>query len=182
MKMTFGALIAALATALGQGQERPRTAPAEAPAQLRIAARDEPGEELHIAGVVLDDAGAPIRAASIYVYQTDARGFYTPQDANANRIARIHGYLRADRNGRFEVVTIRPGSYPNTRIPQHVHFVVNATGFQERVFEVVFDDDPNVNAQVRSQAARAHGAYLICKPAREGRKQSCNERVLLARS
>jgi protocatechuate 3,4-dioxygenase beta subunit len=177
MRTTFGALLAGLAVAFGQGQERPRVAPAEAPAELRIAARDEPGQSLRIAGVVLDAAGAPIRAASIYVFQTDARGHYTPQDANANRVARIHGYLRADRHGRFEIATIRPGTYPNTHIPQHVHFIVNAPGFQERVFEIVFDDDPNVTAQVR----RDRSAYLICKPTQEGKAQSCNERVILAR-
>ena len=168
-----------LGASVAQGQERSHAAPPEAPWQLRIAARDEPGSALRIAGVVVDAAGTPIRNASLYVYQTDTRGYYTPEDARANQRARIHGYLRTDRRGQFEIATVRPGTYPATKIPQHVHFVVNAPGFAERVFEIVFDDDANVDARVRSQAAQPNSMYSICKPAREGEGQHCSERIVL---
>jgi protocatechuate 3,4-dioxygenase beta subunit len=175
----LGLLVCASAA---QAQDRPRVAPADAPAQLRITARDEPGGALRITGVVVDSQGALLRNASLYVYQTDARGHYTPEDARADRAARIHGWLRADRNGRFEITTIRPGHYPNSRNPQHVHFIVNATGFAERVFEIVFDDDPYVDERIRTMAAQPNSVFSICKPARAGNVAQCEERVVLARA
>lgn len=162
-------------------QERTRIAPADAPSQLRITDRDEPGVPLRITGSVVDSTDAPISNASLYVYQTDARGFYTPANARADRAARIHGWLRSDRQGRFEITTIRPGSYPGTRNPQHVHFVVNARGFAERIFEIVFDDDAYVDARVRAQASRPNSVFSICKPARDGSALHCTERIVLHR-
>ncbi|MGH7470168.1 MAG: hypothetical protein ACRENP_19655 [Longimicrobiales bacterium] len=163
-------------------QQRSPMAPADAPSQLRIAARGEPGQALRITGLVVDADGAPVRNASLYVYQTDARGYYTTDAMNSDRQARIHGWLRADRNGRFEIATIRPGSYPSAQAPQHVHFVVNATGFTQRIFEIVFDDDPFVNERVRTEAARANSVFSICRPEREDQGQHCTERVVLTRA
>jgi protocatechuate 3,4-dioxygenase beta subunit len=171
-----------LSASVLQAQERSHMAPAEAPWQLRIAARDEPGSALRITGTVLDDKGVAIRGASLYVYQTDTRGYYTPEDARANQNARIHGYLRTDRRGQFEIATVRPGTYPATKIPQHVHVVVNAPGFAERIYEIIFDDDANVDAQVRSRAAQPNSMYSICKPTKEGELQHCVEKVVLVRS
>lgn len=175
-------VFAVLGVSAASAQERPRLAPADAPWQLRIAARDEPGSALTITGMVVDGAGAAIKGASLYVYQTDTRGYYTPENAQANQLARIHGWLRTDRRGQFEIATIRPGTYPSTRIPQHVHFIVNAPGFTERVFEIVFDDDANVDARVRSQAAQPNSAYALCKPAPAANAQHCTERIVLART
>jgi protocatechuate 3,4-dioxygenase beta subunit len=162
------------------GQDRPMVAPANAPAQLRIAARDEPGTPLRITGTVVNSDGAPVNNASLYVYQTDARGLYT-NDNNARpaESARLHGWLRSDRNGRFEITTIRPGAYPNSRIPQHVHFVVNAQGYDERIFEIVFDDDANVDARVRSEAQKSNSDFSLCKPVKETNGIQCVERVVL---
>src|SRR5688500_9970167 len=166
MKMRITALImgAVLLPATSMAQERARIAPVDAPAELRMTEAAEPGTALRITGIVVDEAGRPLPGASLYVYQTDARGWYAPDDAGANRRARIHGWVRTDAAGRFEIRTVRPGSYPNTRIPQHVHFIANAGGKRERVFEIVFDDDPNVDERVRTQAARAESIYALCKP------------------
>jgi protocatechuate 3,4-dioxygenase beta subunit len=162
-------------------QERAQLAPAGAPWQIRITERDEPGVPLRITGSVMDDAGNPVSNASLYVYQTDARGYYTPDNARADQAARIHGWLRSDRQGRFEVTTIRPGSYPGTRNPQHVHFVVNARGFSERVFEIVFEDDAYVDARVRAEASRPNSVFSICTPVKEGNLLHCAERIVLQR-
>lgn len=98
-----------------------------------------------------------------------------------NRIVRLAGSHNLDRNGRFEVSTIRPGSYPGTRNPQHVHFVVNARGFSERIFEIVFEDDAFVDARVRAQASRPNSVFSICKPVKEGDLLQCAERIVLQR-
>jgi protocatechuate 3,4-dioxygenase beta subunit len=178
--MIRSCLLALFVASTVHAQDRPTIAPADAPAQLRIAARDEAGQPLRITGRVVDQGGAPVAGASLYVYQTDERGYYTPEDAGANRRARLHGYLRSDRHGQFEITTVRPGSYPASRVPQHVHFVVTASGFAERIFEIIFDDDPYVDARVRAQAAQPNSMFSMCKPQRQEGVTECSERIVLS--
>ena len=100
------------------------------------------------------DGRTPIAGASVYVYQTDARGYYRPDDAMGNRDPRLRALLRSDARGRYSYRTIRPGSYPGTRVPKHIHYEVTAAGHGTRIFEIVFEDDPFVGAEVRASAAR----------------------------
>jgi protocatechuate 3,4-dioxygenase beta subunit len=106
-----------------------------------------------VTGVVYAaDGRTPVASASVYVYQTDARGHYRPDDPRGNRDPRLKALLRTDAAGRYSFTTIRPGSYPGTRIPQHIHYVIAAAGHGSLVFEIVFDDDPNVDEAVRRRA------------------------------
>lgn len=103
---------------------------------------EEPGERLLVSGTIRDDTGAPVRGALVYVYHTDARGLYSRAGSNEDR-PRIFGYLRTDAQGRYEYRTIRPASYPNVRIDQHVHYVITADGFAETISRLGFSDDPH---------------------------------------
>jgi protocatechuate 3,4-dioxygenase beta subunit len=161
--------------------QRPRVAPADAPSQQRIAPAGEAGAPLTISGIVVDSEGKAIANASIYVFQTDARGYYSAANQNAEQTARIHGYLRTDRAGRFNIRTIRPGGYPNATIPQHVHFFVNAPGQSERVFEIVFEDDSRMTDRIRSESAQPNSMFALCKPERRGDTQHCDQRVIMTR-
>jgi protocatechuate 3,4-dioxygenase beta subunit len=69
--------------------------------------------------------------------------------------------LRTDGQGRYSYRTIRPGSYPSTRVPQHIHYEVTAEGQGTRIFEIVFDDDPFVNAKTREDAAKPGSIYAL---------------------
>jgi protocatechuate 3,4-dioxygenase beta subunit len=150
-----------LAPCLAQAQV-PTVAPANAPARAVVALADEPGTPLVISGIVYaPDGRTPLRNASIYVYQTDARGYYAPTDARASDTPRLRSYMRTDANGRYEFRTIRPGSYPGTNNPGHIHYHVNASGHAERVFEIVFADDPQIPARWREEAKRAHAFVAI---------------------
>ena len=129
-----------------------------------MAPAHESGERLEVSGVVYAaDGRTPVAAASVYVYQTDARGYYRPDDAMGNRDPRLKALLRTDAQGRYAYRTIRPGSYPGTRVPQHIHYEVAADGHGTRIFEIVFEDDPNVTAQVRADAARPGSVYALRK-------------------
>lgn len=139
-----------------------RVAPPAAPASGDVAGPDEPGDRLEVSGVVYAaDGRTPIPGASVYVYQTDARGYYRPDDAMGNRNPRLMALLRTDGQGHYWYRTIRPGSYPGTRVPRHIHYEVTADGHGRRVFEIVFEDDPLVSAQVRADAARPGSMYAV---------------------
>lgn len=87
------------------------------------------------------------------------RRYYSP--ANDNRNPRLRGYLRSDAQGRYEFSTIKPGPYPNNRIPAHIHYVVTAAGYSERVFEIVFEGDPNIDDNVRREAAKEWSGFSL---------------------
>lgn len=142
--------------------EPSRVAPRDAPSSAEVAPPAEPGARLTVSGVVYaEDGRTPVAGASVYVYQTDARGYYRPDDAMGNRNPRLMGLMRTDAQGRYSYRTIRPGSYPGTRVPQHIHYEVTAEGKGTRIFEIVFEDDPNVTPQVREDAARADSIYAL---------------------
>lgn len=137
-------------------------APEAAPSTAAVAAPSEPGRRLEVRGVVYArDGRTPVPRASVYVYQTDARGYYRPDDAMGNRDPRLKALLRTDAAGRYSFTTIRPGSYPGSRVPQHIHYEVAADGHGSLVFEIVFDDDPFVTEEVRRRAAQPGSIYSL---------------------
>jgi protocatechuate 3,4-dioxygenase beta subunit len=143
---------AALAFAVAVGaaaQAQPRggtVAPADAPWSARMAPEDEPGERLVVEGTVRSAAGEPLAGVSVFAYQTGADGIYGPQ---GNRDPRLRVHLRTDRRGRYQFATVRPGSYPGTRIAAHIHVHVTPRDGKEQVSEVVFEDDRFVTAAMR---------------------------------
>ena len=98
-----------------------------------------------------------------YVYQTDARGEYVPggTGASGSDRPRLFGYLRSDARGEYSFSTIRPGSYPNSRNPGHIHFEVVADGHQPRIYEIVFEGDSLIPATFREQARSPYGGVAI---------------------
>ena len=87
----------------------------------RIAPASEPGSPLVVRGRVLTVNGAPAANAVIFAYQTDRGGLYDKPE-NGPHSWRLRGWAKADAEGRFTFQTIRPGSYPNSNNPPHVHF------------------------------------------------------------
>ncbi len=140
--------------------QAPRVAELNAPSKVAVASKEESGERLTVSGKVFGKDGKPLAGASVYVYQTDAKGLYTP-GANDNRNPRLRGYMRTDEQGRYEFTTIKPASYPNSTIPAHIHYVVNAEGYKERVFEIVFEGDKFITDRIRTEAAREDSGYSI---------------------
>lgn len=125
----------------------------------------EPGDALVVSGQVLTRDEKPAGALKVYVYQTDARGYYSP-DGRDERNPRLKGYLKTDATGRYEVRTIRPGPYPVSGPPAHIHYeVTTAAGGVER-FELVFEGDARMTEAIRRDAA-AKGEYTICTPERD---------------
>jgi protocatechuate 3,4-dioxygenase beta subunit len=146
-------ILACVVAALFLAAQPVHEAPSNAPSTGRVAPAGEPGDRLMVNGIVLSTDGAPVRGASIYVYQTDVEGYYGVKPASDNRNPRLRLFLRSSEDGTWSFETIRPGSYPGSRVPAHIHFEVSAPRFAPRVFEIVFEGDPFITSEMRSNPA-----------------------------
>ncbi len=160
-----GVVSAGVATQAGQATDRPRTS------SIAIPPAGEAGVSLTVDGRVSLKGGAPASGVDVYVYHTDARGYYSPEGRD-ERNPRLKGYLRTDDQGRYQVRTIRPGPYPNSGPPAHIHYEVSSASGVQR-FELVFEGDARLTDAIRREAA-AHGEYALCTPATDANgAQTC---------
>lgn len=171
LKTFFAASIAAASLAIHA--QSAHVAPADAPSTGRAAPAREPGKRLAVSGVVVGPDGAPIPGASLYVYQTDAEGYYGVKPESDSQRPRLKAFLRSDARGAWAFETIRPGSYPDRRAPAHIHFEVTATGFAPRFFEIVFEGDPFITADMRRNPG-----FSVRPVGEDGR---VTERIVLSR-
>jgi protocatechuate 3,4-dioxygenase beta subunit len=152
-------IVLGLAGSFEQGGDALRTS------SVVVPPAGEPGEPLMVAGQILTRDEKPAARVKVYVYQTDSRGYYSP-DGRDERNPRLKGYLQTDDQGRYEIRTIRPGPYPKSGPPAHIHYeITNASGAVER-FELVFEGDARMTDAIRRDAA-ARGEYALCKPERD---------------
>jgi protocatechuate 3,4-dioxygenase, beta subunit len=119
-----------------------------------ICSDKEPGEPLIVSGTIYaSDGRTPIEGITLSVYQTDATGVYTTSGGN-NRLTRIHGAMRSNAEGKYEFRTIKPGSYPGSSNPAHIHAYISGPGYPEYgIDEFLFDDDGFVKDDEKRKAA-----------------------------
>ncbi len=110
------------------------------------------GERIIVCGHVLDEAGRPLRGTLLEVWQANAAGRYqhakdqhhAPLDPNFTGCGR----MLTDEEGRYRLVTIKPGAYPwrnhpNAWRPSHIHFSVFGHAFLTRLLtQMYFPGDP----------------------------------------
>jgi len=108
-----------------------------------IGSKEEPGERLTIRGTVYRSDGKSVAAGIIfYLYQTDVTGVYNRTNGSY-RSPRLRGWLKTDKSGRYEIRTIKPGSYPGGRTPAHIHITVKVAGNKsEWLDSFLFEGDP----------------------------------------
>jgi protocatechuate 3,4-dioxygenase beta subunit len=121
----------------------------------RIAPASEPGDPLVVHGrAVAEDGKAPVAAAVVFAYQTDREGHYNRPGAGAHSW-RLKGWVQTAADGRFEFATIRPGAYPQNKIPQHIHLqIFLPDGRRYWADELRFADDPLLPAAEREEACK----------------------------
>ena len=135
--------------------------PEQLGAVLVIAGDEEPGERLVLRGrLFMADGKTPLANAFLYAYHTNAEGLYAKNGAETG-VQRwhghLHGWLKTDREGRYEIRTIRPMPYPGRTIPAHIHTVLWAPeqGIAPQFMEEFqFDDDALLEPSVREKARR----------------------------
>ena len=157
--------------AVSQTADTPREAKSarcreQDPAGSNISLVDdaEPGDRLVVDGRVLaKDRVTPVKNAKVYVFHTDAAGYYSEHKGMDNTNPRICGILRTDENGRYRFTTVKPGRYATGGPAPHVHYEVTPPGARTRAFMLTFEDEGG-------RAALASEAWANTRPiARDGR-------------
>ena len=115
----------------------------------------DPGADgaIVISGLVLDGAAEPVPDALIETWQAARDGsFAHPDDPRGGGDPHFRGFGRCatDADGRYHIVTLRPGALPardgGTEAP-HLDVTVLARGLLDRVVtRIYFADEPAANA------------------------------------
>jgi protocatechuate 3,4-dioxygenase beta subunit len=108
---------------------------------ITIASKDEPGEPMVVTGTVYaSDGKTPLPGMTVYVYHTDAKGYYhDPKSSDKN--PRLRGTMTTNSEGKYEYSTIRPASYPDSKIVAHVHYKISGKGYKDQTDELEFEGD-----------------------------------------
>lgn len=158
-------------------------------------AADTPGV-IRIGGVVFDGAGDPVPDSMIETWQADPSGRFADLHGygGPSELPGFRGYARyglEDGDGRFEVVTLKPGPVPGlggaTQAP-HIDVSVFARGMLNRcVTRIYFADEEDANARdpVLARVPAERRATLLAEPVDGGyrwdiRLQGHNETVFFA--
>ena len=145
----------------------PANCPADSPSQITIPPAGEPGTSLVVSGRVFGpDRKTPVAGAMIYVYHTDARGYYRLDGSFSN--PRLHGCVKTDAEGHYEIRTIKPGAYPGRSIPAHIHVKIAAAGFRDaNDLEIQFEGDPQITPDAIAKQS-ADGTFSTIRPLAQG--------------
>jgi protocatechuate 3,4-dioxygenase beta subunit len=130
-----------------------------------LAGDNEPGEPLVISGTIFKrDGKTPASGVILYVYHTDHRGLYSPDpnQTKAKRHGHLRGWVKTDELGRYQIKTIRPASYPDSRNPQHIHPIIKEPGYSHYwIDDFLFDDDPLLTDQEKAHQQKRGGPGII---------------------
>jgi protocatechuate 3,4-dioxygenase beta subunit len=129
---------------------------AQIPGVASLSPQGEAGAPLVITGTILMAGnGAPAAGVTMSLYQADVSGIYCDERCPPGTQARLAASLVTGPDGRYEIRTIRPGSYPGQRIPAHIHVKLSCEGCREQVpDEFRFADDPFISDNERSEPER----------------------------
>jgi protocatechuate 3,4-dioxygenase alpha subunit len=144
-----------------------------------LAADNPSGERIAIEGRVLDGDSAPVPDALIEVWQANAAGRYNhPEDHQADKALdpnfRGFGRVATDFEGRFRLVTIKPGPVPsrgNSWQAPHINLALFARGLLIHLHTRIYFADEPANAGdplLSSIEDRAARNTLLARRADEG--------------
>jgi protocatechuate 3,4-dioxygenase, alpha subunit len=127
---------------------------------------------IRIAGRVFDGAGAPVPDGVVETWQADADGrFDHPDDPRGASGSGFGGFGRCmtDDEGRFRIVTLKPGALGDGQAP-HIDVTVLARGLlQHLTTRIYFPDEAEANAAdpLLSSLPAERAATLVAEQAGE---------------
>jgi hydroxyquinol 1,2-dioxygenase len=126
-------------------------------------ANGAPGEPLFVDCRVRGSDGEPIANATVDVWQADQDGYYDVQYKDMDT-QRARGVLHTDAGGRLRFRSVLPVAYPvptdgpvgqmlvasgrHPWRPAHVHFMIQAPGYQTLITHVFRNGDPYLDSDV----------------------------------
>ncbi|MGX1228692.1 hydroxyquinol 1,2-dioxygenase [Bradyrhizobium japonicum] len=130
-----------------------------------ISPNNQTGERMFVQSRVTDLEGKPLAGVPVDVWHADDDGFYDSQKPNYDEVgASARARFITDSDGRFFFRTILPCSYPiptdgpvgemimqtkrHPMRPAHVHFLVNAKGYEPLITHVFMDGDKYLDSDV----------------------------------
>lgn len=121
--------------------------------------------------VYAKDAVTPVEGVIIYAYQTNEEGIYRPSSNPAGwekRHGKHRGWVISDKNGYYKFYTFRPGSYPDSDNPQHIHLTVKEKDKNEYYIDSIhFGDDPLLSIKIKDMMKDRGGSGIVT-PVRNG--------------
>jgi protocatechuate 3,4-dioxygenase beta subunit len=136
-----------------------------------MAGPDEPGERLNLIGTVYHTDGiTPAAGIVLYFYQTNADGLYaggTSESEWSRRHGKLRAWVRTGQDGKYAIETIKPGSYPGTRLPAHIHPTVLepllGDGWRPPYWidDVVFDGELGVTESYKARMTNKGGNGVV---------------------
>ncbi len=123
---------------------------------------DAKGEDMVIAGRILDTGGQPIKDAVIDVWQANDEGFYDVQQQGIQPDFNLRGVFRTGADGRYWFRAVKPKYYPipddgpvgkllgalsrHPYRPAHLHYIIKAHGFETLTTHIFDPDDPYIQS------------------------------------
>jgi protocatechuate 3,4-dioxygenase alpha subunit len=124
------------------------------PGGERLIQPDDP-DAVRIAGTVYDGAGEPVTDAMVESWQANRAGRYAHPEDDRDDLPLEEGFTGfgrcpTDGDGRYEFVTVKPGSVPGpegrTQAP-HIDVLIFARGLlRQLVTRIYFPDEEEANA------------------------------------
>lgn len=132
------------------------TQPKTISSSLWLVDENEPGESIVLSGTIYQsDAVTPDAGIILFVYQTDAGGYYHRPEENVFH-PRIFGWLMTGKDGRYEIHSIKPAPEilaPNE--PAHIHVHVFGKGMKEHfLHEFWFQGDHRISKDDQTEFAK----------------------------
>ena len=123
---------------------------------------DSKGEPMLVRGRILDTKGSPIDSAKIDVWQANDEGFYDVQQKGIQPDFNLRGVFRTGPDGTYSFRAVKPKFYPIpddgpvgqllTKLgrhpyrPAHLHYIIEAEGFDRLVTHIFDPDDPYIHS------------------------------------
>ena len=142
-------------------------AQAQHPSAIEIATPQEPGTRIHLSGTIVDLNGKPVSGVKMFLYHTDATGYYS-RPVNNPRQARLNGTLWSNAEGQYSFSTIKPAAYGDVSSPPPIHIHVHLQppgGPDHWVENFYFADDPHLRTETqRTRDAGRFSNIITLKP------------------